>query len=226
MILKSFRSFSLTLVCFSLACTTQNQRLEQALQKEDCESAFAELANHGEGIKTPTSPSDMAASALAYTYVGTSYTVQFLWSVTGGIITFVGLCGPALVVSSLTNTSTTYQPATPAESRNSRPPYILRCIEGNFKALQAPELGKTALAQTKSLRCPDLRTFYQKIKEVSGCYEKKMEPQWKSQALRIFESVRDSQDVYECLPESDRENLIQQILRLKAKEESGSQVSK
>lgn len=199
--MNSRQAFALVLVV-CLGCTHAQERFQNDLNAHRCDDALNHIPDRDPLVRWQKNSQQAAGTVASYSYTGASYTAEVLWDITGGIVMFVGLCGPTLVAMNFS--AGQGQPA-------------MVCLPGKFNALGSPPLGRRAFDHTRDLRCPDLEGLSHAVRDVSSCYEASGDKISLKKAIDNLENLKQSNDFYACLPESEKTLVSQQIDHLKMK---------
>lgn len=178
------------------ACSHQQKQkeLEQTLSHLQCEGTLKKDPFQNFTQASVKTTEHLGKKFLAYTYIASNYTAEVLWDATAGVVLFVGLCGPmiALAASSRSPVGT----AVPCMPVAIKP-----------KALFAPPLGRKAVSQTRSLRCPDNEPLLNTLDQLISCYQKQDSLESTDKALQTLDNLESSDSFYECLTDPQKLSL-------------------
>ena len=186
----------------SAGCASGSKSHEQvrqdAIEAGRCDDALKEVSKQDPGTKIADTSKQVAGTLLSYSLTGASYTAEVLWDFAGGTVMFVGLCSPWIVTSAAGMVGSNY-------SSNGTPtPW---CFPGKINALGAPPLGRNTFKATKNFRCPSVVPVSQSIRAVANCYFTKGDDQSLVKARQSLNALQGSKDVYECLPEEEKQTI-------------------
>lgn len=181
------------------ACSTPKQaQFGEELSAGRCEQAMGVIPEQTTGVRLVSETQRTAGMVSKYAFIGASYTAEVLWDVTSGAVMAVALCGPVVVAIAATTSG-------PNTSQ-------LTCLPGKFDALAAPPLGRKAIKHSAKWDCPpSLSEISASLRRVALCFESRGGSDDLMHARQTLESIKDSKDFYRCMPESERDNLEQQL---------------
>lgn len=196
------------ILAFSLAlagCVSKQKKaaFDEHLHLGRCDEALTNLPENDPLVKVARDSEHAGKAILSYAFVGASYTAEVLWDVTGGTVMFVALCGPMV----LAGTAATY---VGGDTR-------IGCIPGRFDALEAPPLGRQAVASTRAMRCPEVAPLSRSLRAVASCYESRGGEENLRKAEAQLKAIRKSADFVSCLPADEYAQLAKQEAELNAK---------
>lgn len=178
------------------ACTHQQKQkeLEKTLNHLQCESALKKDPFQNFAQASVKTTEHLGKKFLAYTYIATNYSAEVLWDATAGVVLFVGLCGPMIAVAATSRS--------PVQSAVPCMPIPIKT-----KALFAPPLGRKAITQTRSLRCPDNEPLLTTLDQLIACYQRQDSLESLDRALQTLDNLESSDSFYECLTDPQKLSL-------------------
>lgn len=185
----------LLLIAFPACSHQQKQKeLENTLTHLQCENTLRKDPFQNFTQASVKTTEHLGKKFLAYTYIATNYTAEVLWDATAGVVLFVGVCGPMIAVAATSRSPV--QSAVPCMPIPIKP-----------KALFAPPLGRKAITQTRSLRCPDNEPLLQTLDQLMSCYQKQDSPESLDRAVQTLDNLESSDSFYECLTDPQKLSL-------------------
>lgn len=189
------------LVLQSIGCASgsksHSEVQQAALEEGRCDDALKEVSKQDPGTKIADTSKQVAGTLLSYSLTGVSYTTEVLWDFAGGTVMFVGLCSPLVLAATVGSVG--------PGNYSSPNPLSPWCFPGKLSTLGAPPLGRKTFAATKNFRCPSVVPVSQSIRSVASCYVKKGDEQSLVKARQSLNALQGSVDVYECLPDEEKQ---------------------
>lgn len=194
--------------CLSLALTAcqsdgAKQSFTQNVDELNCEAAEKNVPANSMGHKILRQGQALPGSLAHYTLTGAGY-------VSDGVVYFglaLGMtmlyCSPGIIVALLDGNITN-----PCVS----PPHGVL----NSKDLMITSMGKNIRRSTQDWKCPDFTSLTANVREVAACYADRRTENDNEKAIQLLKNYRTNDDVLECLTMKEREQITEDLERIRA----------
>lgn len=181
------------LAAFALtSCAPTRHDFQDAVSSGRCEEALERIPENTAGVKLVGKMKQGPRTLLSYAFTGAGYTAEIAWDAAGRTTMFVALCGPGLAL------------AAAAASTGGTTDISRTCMDGNYAALDAPELGQDTFANTKDLRCPDVSPLSRSVQQVASCYRSRKDADSLQKARSTLVALKSAGEFYSCLSPAEK----------------------
>lgn len=206
--LKSMKKFFLIFLCLCF-CTHKPLKPKELMVSEawDCDNLANHLTEESKAEQALEAMAWLSKNTVAYSYIGLNYSAEIAWDASVGLMHGLVLCGPFLVVSSLSAGNMILSSyGNPQQGHNT--PAVCLPAPSFSKSLFAPPLGRMARTQTQMFRCPNVERAGQLALVRASCYKQRNLAGDRDKALQVLDAAMGGESSFACFPASMQELLV------------------